>query len=73
MMNEFTKEELEYLKKAIYERPSCITDEMIKMTLKLDEIIDELGKPCNHEWVKWPEWLTPTHNRCIKCDYRDEL
>ena len=44
-MNDFTKEELQYLKRAIYERPSCITDEMLRMTLKLDEMIETYDTP----------------------------
>lgn len=50
-MNDFTKEELEYLKKAIYERPNCITDEMIKMTLKLDDMI-ETYNDCQHLYCR---------------------
>ena len=44
-MNDFTKEELQDLKRAIYERPSCITDEMLRMRLKLDEMIETYDTP----------------------------
>lgn len=44
----------------------------LEMVLKHIEYLE--GKDdCSHEWVTWPEWSKPTHNRCINCDYREDL
>ncbi len=45
-MNDFTKEELEYLKLAIFERPHSVTEQMEKMRDKIKYMID---KYCEHE------------------------
>ena len=44
-MNDFTKEELQYLYQAIYERPNTVTEEMDKMRDKIQSMIDNY---CEH-------------------------
>jgi len=44
-MNDFTKEELQYLYRAIYERPNTVTEEMDMMREKLQSMIDNY---CEH-------------------------
>ena len=46
-MNDFTKEELEYLKLAIYERPHSVTEQMEKMRDKIQSMIDSFPT-CDH-------------------------
>jgi len=45
-MNDFTKEELQYLHECIYERPLWVTETMDKMREKLQSLIDNY---CEHE------------------------
>lgn len=46
-MNDFTKQELQYLMSCIYERPHSISPTMEFMRDKLQDLIDNY---CDHEW-----------------------
>lgn len=48
-MNDFTKQELEYLKLAIYERPHSATEEMDAMRKTIQSMIESHEKPCEHK------------------------
>ncbi len=45
-VNDFTKEELQYLRDRIYERPNSVTENMKKMRDKIQSMIDDY---CEHE------------------------
>lgn len=54
-MNKFTKEELRYLYRAVYERPHNVTEQMEDMRNKIQSMIDNYDNdepsiygPCNH-------------------------
>ncbi len=64
-MNDFTKEELEYLYHAIYERPNCITEQMNKMRDKLKSLINNY---CEHKDAKMVvNYDNDFDLTCIKC------
>ena len=50
MMNDFTKEELEYLYGAIYERPNSVTPEMDEVRHKIQSLIDRYSE-CQHQKI----------------------
>ena len=66
-MNDFTKDELEYLYQAIYERPNTITEKMDSMRDKIQSMIDNY---CEHEHKEYAAEdnrpMIMTHE-CLKC------
>lgn len=68
-MNDFTKEELEYLYRAVYERPNTVTEQMEDMRNKIQSVIDNY---CEHEsdgiiWEGNSDNDMPNEYRCKKC------
>lgn len=66
-MNDFTKEELQYLHSAIYERPSCITQQMNSMRDKIQSLIENYE--CEHFGIiKLNDNFHPISNeQCLFC------
>ena len=66
-VNDFTKEELEYLHSAIYERPSSVTLQMDEMRNKIQSMIDNY---CEHDF-DMTDWVNDSSGcrwyECKKC------
>ena len=61
-MNDFTKEDLQYLHACIYERPNSVTPEMNEMRDKLQSLVDNY---CEHKHqIECADCET---KRCMHC------